>query len=587
MSIVSSAKNIFLICILSALLVLAIPYINRQLGSNVTNATDSSSLETLENKTEIHNVLLFSSWAEHLPWAQGVFHGVEQALAEQTNDTANLFTEYLDYSRLGQSVSDEELAEFLHNKYRHIPLDGVIVDSNRAVNFILNYGYEIFGDLPYVLYAGELVDASRFSTYATINIGPAFEKTVQLALHQNPGTEHILLIGDGSPQLESTLKAISQAIRSHQPGIEIIVKTDFTIDELEQAVRLLPNDSLVLFTLVFQDRLGQSWRPVDVISRVANSASVPIYVFHEPLIGSGAVGGYVQKSAGTGEVAVKAIYDLSRQYGQGEDVHLEYDSAGMVLDWRALQKWNIPPSLVPEDAEIRYRKPFVWQAYFKETILALLAILIQTISFLAITVLFLQRRQLSQRLLTLNQQLEQRVADRTQMLHQMSICDDLTGIDNRKEFYRKANSEFKRFKRFEHSFTLAILDIDKFKAVNDTYGHLAGDRVLASFAQEIASFIREIDIWGRIGGEEFALLLPNTMLSDGVSVLEKIRQHIQDCSFVLPNGQVINITVSIGAVGSESFAQKIEDLVHNADQRLYYAKANGRNQITYQEQTVD
>ncbi|OZH53369.1 hypothetical protein AFK68_18130, partial [Hydrocoleum sp. CS-953] len=162
-------------------------------------------------------------------------------------------------------------------------------------------------------------------------------------------------------------------------------------------------------------------------------------------------------------------------------------------------------------------------------------------------------------------------------------CDDLTGIDNRKEFYRKANAEFQGFKRYKNPFTLAILDIDKFKAINDTYGHLAGDRVLRTFAQEIASVIRENDIWGRIGGEEFALLLPNTMLSDGVLVLEKIRQHIQCFPFFLPDDQVINVTVSIGAVESETIAQKLEYLLHNADQRLYHAKANGRNQVIFQD----
>ncbi|MGK7947167.1 MAG: diguanylate cyclase [Microcystaceae cyanobacterium] len=530
--------------------------------------------------------MLLSSWAEHLPWSKKLFRGVEEALKEQTNGKGNLFVEHLDYSRLGRPHSDEVMAKFLHQKYSQLHLDGVIVDAIEAVEFILEKGDKIFGDIPYVFYAGKPINSITFSAYAIINLAPVIDKTVLLALQQNPDVERILLVGDSSPQLEDMLKAAYQAIRVHKPDVEVMVKTDFTIDEIEREVSLLPERSLVLFTVVFRDRSGQSLRPIDVLERLVNSASVPIYVFYDPLIGNGAVGGYVQKAAETGEVAIQAIFDLISQRRLGDSIRLEYKAAGMVLDWRSLKRWNIPQSLVPAEAEIRYRKPFVWEVYLQETILALTVIIIGTILIVVITILFMQRRKLSQHLLMLNQQLEQRVADRTQMLHQMATCDDLTGIDNRKEFYRQANAEFQRFKRYKHPFTLAILDIDKFKAINDTYGHLAGDKVLQEFAQGIAVLIRENDIWGRIGGEEFALLLPNTVLSDGVILLEKIRQHIQYLEIVLSDDRVISVTVSIGAVESEMFAQKLEYLLHNADQRLYHAKANGRNQVIFQDADI-
>ena len=588
-------RSIIRLCALSILGLLIFLNINIQLGTNITTTRDSNlsnSLRVIESQPEIDNVLLLSSFAEHLPWAKSLFRGVEEALKEKTNGKGNLFVEYLDYSRMGRPHSDDAIAKFLHQKYSQLHLDGVIVDSIEAVEFILEQGENIFGDLPYTLYPDPLCcgynDASIFSAYATINIAPIMEETILLALHQHPDVENIILVGDGSiQQLKPMLERGERMIKLHKPEAEITVKTNFYVNELEQEVSTLPEHSLVIFTLVFHDLSGQHWRPIDVVERLATSASAPIYVLYEPLIGTGVVGGYVQKAEKTGKVAIQAICDLISRRQAGKKVRLKYKASGAVLDWRSLKKWNIPQSLVPAEAEIRYRKPFIWEVYLQETILALTVIFMGAISVIVITILFLQRRKLNQHLLTLNQQLEQRVADRTQMLHQMATCDDLTGIDNRKEFYRKANSEFQRFKRYENPFTLAILDIDKFKAVNDTYGHLAGDKVLQEFAQTIAGFIRENDIWGRVGGEEFSLLLPNTVLSDGVIILERICQNIRNLKIVLPDDQVISVTVSIGAVESEMIAQKLEDLLHKADQRLYHAKENGRDQVIFQEPNID
>lgn len=210
-------------------------------------------------------------------------------------------------------------------------------------------------------------------------------------------------------------------------------------------------------------------------------------------------------------------------------------------------------------------------------------ILIQAFSVVVSTLLFLQRRSLSRDLLTLNQQLERRVAERTQALQRLAAEDNLTGISNRRDFYDQAKAEFESFKRYGHPFTLAVLDIDKFKSINDTYGHIGGDTVLQGFAREVASLIRKNDLWGRIGGEEFALLLPHTPLQDGVIVLEKIRRHIQEFQFVVSSGQVISTTVSIGATDSRVTVPGLEELIQEADQRLYRAKACGRNQVVYRD----
>lgn len=558
----------------------SLPISDRTLQPTISTPSDLNQSNTLEVK----NVLLLSSWAEHLPWSQGFLRGVQQALMIQSNSSVNLFAEHIDYSRLKEPMSNEELAGLLNRKYQQIGIDAVIADAKPAIDFVFQYGQEVFGDnTAYVLVPATEIDGSILSCHAVITIEQTVQKTISLAIQQNPNTENIVLITDSSSEPQALLQESLRAIEATIPDAEVLIKTDFTVEELEQAVSTLSDDSVIIFTLVFQDRQGQNWRPVDVVERLAASASVPIYVFYDSLIGNGAVGGHVQSSEQIGETAVQAIYDLARENEHNQTIHLEYEVARTILDWRALQKWDIPPSLVPKDAEIWYRKPFVWEAYFKETLLAIIIMAIQSISVVVITVLYLQRKRLSKELLTLTKQLEERVAQRTEVLYRIATHDDLTGIYNRKEFYRLAHGEFERFQRYGHPFVFALLDIDKFKSINDLYGHPAGDKVIQDFAQVIAKTIRKQDIWGRVGGEEFALLLPETILSEGVVVLEKIRQSIQDFPFCLPDGQVIAVTVSIGAVESQVQEEGFEYLLNEADRRLYQGKEGGRNQVCCQE----
>jgi diguanylate cyclase (GGDEF)-like protein len=157
--------------------------------------------------------------------------------------------------------------------------------------------------------------------------------------------------------------------------------------------------------------------------------------------------------------------------------------------------------------------------------------------------------------------------------------DDLTGIYNRKEFYRVALAEFHRCQREGHSFTLALFDIDHFKAVNDTYGHPAGDRVLQAVARRVLTMMREQDTWGRIGGEEFALLCSETNLHDALLILEAIRRDLQDYQIRLLDGRTIAVTVSIGVAEGCTEFPNLEVLLQEADRRLYQAKTGGRNQV--------
>eukprot|EP01022_Parablepharisma_sp_SALTPOND_P031948 TRINITY_DN8215_c0_g2_i1.p1 TRINITY_DN8215_c0_g2~~TRINITY_DN8215_c0_g2_i1.p1 ORF type:complete len:862 (-),score=76.44 TRINITY_DN8215_c0_g2_i1:93-2588(-) len=158
-------------------------------------------------------------------------------------------------------------------------------------------------------------------------------------------------------------------------------------------------------------------------------------------------------------------------------------------------------------------------------------------------------------------------------LEKRASFDELTGIYNRRKFNEISNYEFYSFLRFGHSFSLILFDIDKFKSVNDTYGHDIGDIVLKDIAKVVSSELREIDMFARWGGEEFVILIQDQSAKDAAFVAEKLRESIENHKFLdLPT---ITCSFGVAQVGEKG----LEDLFKRADVALYRAKTNGRNQV--------
>ena len=160
-------------------------------------------------------------------------------------------------------------------------------------------------------------------------------------------------------------------------------------------------------------------------------------------------------------------------------------------------------------------------------------------------------------------------------LHELATCDSLTGVLNRRAFLAAAEAELERSRRYGTALGLVMIDLDHFKRVNDTYGHQAGDRVLVDFTQRVKLLLRTTDVFGRMGGEEFILLLPQTALNEALQVAERIR-----CSLAVAD---INppYTASFGVATAVGGAPAIESLIANADTALYRAKATGRNRVEF------
>ncbi|HYH92291.1 MAG TPA: diguanylate cyclase, partial [Candidatus Saccharimonadales bacterium] len=162
--------------------------------------------------------------------------------------------------------------------------------------------------------------------------------------------------------------------------------------------------------------------------------------------------------------------------------------------------------------------------------------------------------------------------------HESATVDRLTGVANRQVLLAHLFSEVERASRYDRPLSVAFVDIDHFKAVNDTYGHSVGDVVLRGVAQTLSANLRASDLIGRYGGEEFMLILTETGVEEGATLTEKLRTLVQRQRYTLEGGPEIAVTISIGIVGGVGQQLRMDALVRDADAAMYSAKSLGRNQ---------
>lgn len=198
---------------------------------------------------------------------------------------------------------------------------------------------------------------------------------------------------------------------------------------------------------------------------------------------------------------------------------------------------------------------------------------------------FMELQQTRSALKTLNQDLEDRVMARTKELNSalahaehLATTDVLTGIPNRRSFMDQAEKRHAEWLRHKRPYAVLMLDLDKFKQINDVYGHLAGDLVLKSVASSLRQHTRREDIIGRLGGEEFCVILVGLGEADAVILAERIRSGIARLPIEF-EAQAISVTASFGLVPPELLRDSFDEVLKNADQMMYQAKNEGRNRV--------
>lgn len=170
------------------------------------------------------------------------------------------------------------------------------------------------------------------------------------------------------------------------------------------------------------------------------------------------------------------------------------------------------------------------------------------------------------------------LADQAESLERLARTDALTGLNNRRHFLALAQTEWSRFLRYGRPLSLLMINIDLFKSINDTCGRDAGDEVLKTLAKILQKHKRASDIAGRLGGEEFAVLLPDTPLESAVAAADRLRHLVADCVITVEKRRM-PVTVSVGASTARAEMTGFDELLKEADIALYEAKRSGSNQV--------
>jgi two-component system cell cycle response regulator len=171
-------------------------------------------------------------------------------------------------------------------------------------------------------------------------------------------------------------------------------------------------------------------------------------------------------------------------------------------------------------------------------------------------------------------------AMRYELLEQLATTDGLTGLNNHRRFQEMLEEEVEESRRYERTLSLMLVDIDHFKRVNDTWGHPVGDQVLKRVARVLNEFARTTDRVCRYGGEEFAIIMPQTDKNGGRLLAERFRTEIKEQKF-RANDEDFSITLSLGICTFPDQARHKQELIDKADQALYHAKNNGRDQTVH------
>lgn len=163
--------------------------------------------------------------------------------------------------------------------------------------------------------------------------------------------------------------------------------------------------------------------------------------------------------------------------------------------------------------------------------------------------------------------------------YKLATTDGLTELYNHRYFQEQIRMQIEQSKRYNHNFSLIIIDIDFFKKFNDTFGHQSGDAVLRQVAQTLKKNVRATDIVCRYGGEEMSIILPNTGKDEAFSTAQKICERVASKKFKLAGDKETNVTISLGVSTFPYDGDSASSIIEAADKRLYNAKNNGRNQV--------
>ncbi|MBN2401883.1 MAG: GGDEF domain-containing protein [Spirochaetes bacterium] len=512
------------------------------------------------------NILVLLTYHQSFPWAESFIAGLNRS-RERYDEKISFHIEIMETLNFKSSLSDAQWAAYISKKYKFTDFDAAIAESGRASLFLNKYSMLLASGIPRIYYTGTGVAGSSLNRVFSAQYNESVTKTVDMALKQNPNAENIYIIRGDERSNDRVIEIIKDLLKT-RPDLIVHMIDNFTFEELTLSLEKIREKSIIFFTIILKDRNGQAVVSKEALAGLSVLSASPIYSFWSSLMGSGIVGGCMIDGAVTAERMVDAAMDYTNE-GKFRD---EYDTLRTFIDWNALKKYGIDEDSIPADAFLINKPVSILDFYFAEFMLVF-----AVFAFL-LSILFLYW---SRKLAGANKKLEDlnnEIMLAKEEAEELARIDPLSGLNNRLAFFEKWEQVCREIKRLGKPVSLLMLDIDHFKKINDTFGHIQGDRVIIRIAEIMNKCKREADISIRFGGEEFIVVAPFTDLRGAKNLAERIRLEAEKS--IIQYGDIeIRFTVSIGVYSAVPSECDLNHGIKCADDALYKAKENGRNQV--------
>ena len=519
-----------------------------------------------------------------MPWQTSVEKGLQAGL-KRIDQPYQLYLEYLDVGRFPEKGQRAIFSKYLKDKFSCQKIDIIIAEGFPASGFLR--GTPEFCSGSKRLYVNPGAKSSNWENIISENelIIPLLQDYKQAIseMVRLVSPQKIYIVGDAIDSSGiNRLNATKEALDSIQGDYETEFLFNIPQKELLAKVSALPIKSVIFYLPILQYEKGQRTIPYKAARVISQLANAPVFSKWGSLMGSGILGGYLLSGEQVGQIAAQSLKALFKgeKFNSGIKKAYEY-----IYDWRQLRKWNIKDKDLPEGALIRYRILNILDTYFKEIVFLISSLIIMTLLLISLVIVNIKRKKALAMLKEEHDLLEHRVEERTIDLNKAKLLaekqartDPLTGLNNRRHFFESGQVLVDQTKRYQRPLSLIMLDIDFFKKVNDTYGHASGDLVLKTVAKKIFGIIRTSDIAGRIGGEEFAVILPESKPNKVKNLAERLRKAIEDETVIIDKEE-IKVTMSIGVSEYMNKDHSIEEALSRADEALYQAKEHGRNRV--------
>ncbi len=478
--------------------------------------------------------------------------------------------EFMDTKRVDNEVSEQLFYEGLSYRMSMVePYDVVILGDDAALRFAAKYQEELFAGIPLVFEGvndEELaMELSKDPLIAGVIEKYSIEANIDFGLTLYPEAKKVAIISDDTITGEAIKKSFFKC-EDQYPDLEFIDINASVLNtsKLRQKINQLSTDTILIYAVLTEDAGGRQYNNKEAVQFIMNNARIPVLHMIEEGIGEGLLGGNIVSMNKSGEIAAAMALEIIGG-GKNSNVETTIESPNVYcVDELVMKEYGLDLSLIPKGAIIINRQPSFWERN-KEVLLPA-ALLI--VAFLAIIFWVVHDNLRRKKLLV-------ELEEAKNIMESASQHDFLTGLPNRSKFME----DLECLIGGEISCTIMMLDIDNFKNINDTYGHITGDEALRQLADRLKGMKTPLLTPYRLAGDEFIIILRSCQRK----IVEKEAFHCYQLfnkPFLLA-GEKRKVGGSIGIASYPTDAKDIEHLINCADDAMYQVKKSGKNNFAF------